>query len=229
MFNKANTKLITISFILLAFILLAVVSTTAQAAFHDSRVKKWAFFLAPQVINSKALQFEHGGEANISKRSSLAFGFGYNLNAHIELGGRFSSSSSSMSGTIIPEDDPSTPVQFTSNLYTSSINFDFTYNIFSGPFTPYISANLGYTYLDSGLPTGEIISGCGWYFGWYYCGPVAQTFTSNEFNYGAGLCLRYYFNRKLYIKGGVSKNYIDLNSTNTPDFTIYQFIIGFMF
>ena len=224
MFNKANTILIKLS-----LILLAVVSTNAQAAFQDSRVKKWEFFLAPQLINSKDLQFEHGGEANISKRSSLAFGFGYNLNSNIELGGRFSSSSSSMSGTIIQDDGENTAVPFTSNLYTSSINFDFTYNFLSGQFTPYITANLGYTYLDSGIPTGNIGTGCGWYFGWYYCGPVAQTFTSNEFNYGAGLGLRYDFNRKLYIKGGVSKNYIDLNSTNTPDFTIYQFIIGFMF
>ena len=224
MFNKANTTLITLS-----LILLSVVSTNAQAAFNDSRVKKWEFFLAPQVINSKALQFEHGGEANISKRSSLAFGFGYNLNSNIELGGRFSSSSSSMSGTIIKDDGEDTAVPFTSNLYTSSINFDFTYNILSGPFTPYVTANLGYTYLDSGIPTGNIGTGCGWYFGWYYCGPVAQTFTTSEFNYGAGLGLRYDFNRKLYIKGGVSKNIIDINSTNTPDFTIYQFIIGFMF
>ena len=224
MFNKANAKIITLS-----LIFLAIVSSTAEAAFHDSRVKKWEFFLAPQVINSKALQFEHGSEVNISKRSSLAFGFGYNLSSNIELGGRFSSSSSSMSGTIIQDDSENTAVPFTSNLYTSSINFDFTYNIFSGPFTPYITANLGYTYLDSGIPTGNIGTGCGWYFGWYYCGPVAQTFTSNEFNYGAGLGLRYDFNRKLYIKGGVSKNIIDINSTNTPDFTIYQFIIGFMF
>jgi hypothetical protein len=213
----------------LSFLLLAVISTSVQAAFYDSRVEKWEFFLAPQVINSKALQFDNGSEANISKRSSLAFGFGYNLNSHIELGGRFSSSSSSMSGTIIPDDGVNTPVPFTSNLYASSLNFDFTYNILSGPFTPYITANLGTTYLDSGIPTGNIGTGCGWYFGWYYCGPVAQTFTSTEFNYGAGVGLRYDFNRKLYIKGGVAKNYIDINSSNTPDFTTYQFIFGFMF
>ncbi len=222
--NKTSTKLIKLS-----LLLLVVICTNTKAALHDSRVKKWEFFLAPQAINSKNLQFEHGGETNISKRSSLAIGFGYNLNSNIELGGRFSSSSSSMSGTIVPDDGVETPVPFTSSLYTSSINFDFTYNFFSSPFTPYITANLGYTYLDSGIPTGNIGTGCGWYFGWYYCGPVAQTFTTSEFNYGAGLGLRYDFNRKLYMKGGVSKNILDINSTNTPDFTIYQFIIGFMF
>ncbi len=48
-------------------------------------------------------------------------------------------------------------------------------------------------------------------------------------NYGAGLGLRYDFNRKVYIKGGVSKNILDINSTNTPDFIMYQFIFGLMF
>ena len=59
--------------------------------------------------------------------------------------------------------------------------------------------------------------------------PQAQTYTSTEFNYGAGAGLRYDFNRKLYIKGGINLNVIDISSSNTADFTTYQFTFGFMF
>ena len=198
-------------------------------AFKDSRDGKWEFFLSPQFTNSKTLEFGNGSKAEINERSSIAFGFGYNINPYIELTTQFASSSSNYTGTRILEDNGKTE-KFTANLYTSSINFGFTYNLFSSPFTPYISANVGSTYIDSGIPTGDVGSVCWWDPWWgYICSPTALTYTSTEFNYGAGAGLRYDFNRKLYIKGGVNINAIDASSSNTADFTTYQLTFGFMF
>jgi len=214
----------------LSFIFLAMICTSSQAAFHDSRVEKWEFFLAPMVTNSKVLQFDNGAEADINKRSSLGFGFGYNLDSHMELSVLFAASNANYTGTRIADDGTNTPEKFTSNLYTSKLDFGFTYNLLSTAFTPYISANIGSTYVDSGIPTGNIGTVCWWDPWWgYVCSPTAQTYTSTELNYGAGLGLRYDFNRKLFIKGGVAKNYLDIYSSNTPDFTTYQFVFGFMF
>jgi len=230
MYIKTGSKLIKLS-----FILLAVISLNAQAAFIDSRAEKWEFFLAPQLTNSKNLEGADGTGAIINEASALGFGFGYNVNHHIELTMIFASSSSNYSRTIVVDNDPegiipNGPKTISSSIYTSSINLGFTWNLLSTPFTPYITANVGSTYVDSGVPTGEITTGC-WYDYWYgyVCYPYAQTYTSTEINYGAGVGLRYDFNRKLYMKGGVSQNYLDLNSTNTPVFTTYQFIFGFMF
>jgi hypothetical protein len=199
-------------------------------AFSDSRNEKWEFFLTPQFTNSKVLEFENGSNASINKRSSLGFGLGYNLNTHIEFSMIFATSNSNYTGTLIPEDDPGNPVKVSSNLYTSSINLGVTYNFMSTPFTPYVSANIGSTYIDSGVPTGDITTGCWWdpWYG-YICTPIAQTYTATKFNYGVGVGLRYDFNRKLYVKGGVAKNIIDIGSKNTADFTSYQLFFGFMF
>jgi len=211
-------------------LLLFLFSSANAHAFKDSRDDKWEFFLSPQFTNSKTLEFDNGAKADINERSSIAFGFGYNINPHIELTTQFASSSANYTGTIIKDGDPDTPEQFTANLYTSSINFGFTYNILSTPLTPYISANFGSTYIDSGVPTGRVESGYCWYpyYGYILCAS-AQTYTSTEFNYGAGAGLRYDFNRKLYMKGGININVIDTSSNNTADFTTYQFTFGFMF
>jgi hypothetical protein len=225
MHKKNNTKSMTL-FLLLS----SAFSMNAQAAFNDSRVEKWEFYLAPKLTNSKVLQFDNGAEADINKRSSLAFGFGYNINAHIELSMEFGSSSANYTSTVIPEDPAESPVKSTQSLYTSSLNLGFTYNVLSGPLTPFITATIGSTYIDSGIFTGNVGTGC-WYYPYYgyVCGPVAQTYTSTEINYGAALGLRYDFNRKLYMKGDVGKNYIDFGNSNTPDFTTYRFTFGFMF
>jgi len=199
-------------------------------AFKDSRDDKWEFFLSPQFTNSQTLSFENGARAELNERSGIAFGFGYNVNSHIELTTHFAASNSNYVGTRILEDGVDTPEKFTANLYTSSINFGFTYNLLSSPFTPYISANLGSTFIDSGIPTGNVGTVCWWDPWWgYICSPTAQTYTDTKLNYGAGIGLRYDFNRKFYIKGGVNKNIIDVSSNNTADFTTYQFTFGFMF
>ena len=223
MYGKTSTR-----FIKLSFILLATVGVNTQAAFYDSRVEKWEFYLAPQVTNSKVIEFDHGAQASINKHSSIGFGMGYNLNSHIELSLDFSSSNANYTSTSVPEDPGQSPVTGTHSLYTSAINFGFTFNFLSTPFTPYVTANLGSTYIDSGILTGNIGTGCWWYPYWgYVCGPVAQTFTSTEFNYGGALGLRYDFNRKLFIKGQAGKNYLDIG--NTPDFVTYRLIFGVMF
>ena len=127
--QQNSTKPITLILLLLSF-----TSMNAQAAFNDSRVEKWEFYLAPKLTNSKVLQFENGAEADINKRSSLAFGFGYNINAHIELSMEFGSSSANYTSTVIPEDPAESPQQSTQSLYTSSLNLGFTYNFLSRPF-----------------------------------------------------------------------------------------------
>lgn len=204
--------------------------STSALAFKDSRDEKWEFYLAPQFNNSKLLQFDNGAEADINEGSSLGFGLGYNLNLHLELTLQFASSSANYSGLRVLDDGSNTLQRFTANLYTSSINAGITYNLLKSPFTPYLSANLGSTYIDSGIPTGNISTGCWWDPWWgYICTPVAQTYTATKINYGVGAGLRYDFSRKLFIKGGVNLNRIDIDSSNTPDFTSYQFIFGFMF
>jgi len=207
--------------------LLFFISLTADAAFYDSRSEKWEFYLAPQFTNSKNLQFENGSEAFINERSSIGFGFGYNLNHHIELSGAFSSGNSNVTGTVILDDGSNTPQNFTSTFYTSSLNFGFTYNIFSTPFTPYVTANLGTTFIDSNIVVEGAPPYCWWGYWGYTCS--VQTHTTTELNYGAALGLRWDFNRKVYIKGEAGKNYLDLGSSNTPDFTTYRFIVGLMF
>lgn len=225
MHNKPGTKLLK-----LCLIWLAVISSNVQADFYDSRVKKWEFYLAPQITDSKDLQFENGATANLEQDSSLGFGVGYNLNSHIELALEFVSNDTNYTSTAIPEDPAESPVTSSGSIYTSTINFGFTFNFLTTPFTPYVTANLGSTYIDSGVYTGNVGSGCWWYpYYGYICGPVAQTYTSTELSYGAALGLRYDFNRKLYMKGEARKSFIDMGNSNTPDFDTARLIFGFMF
>ena len=194
------------------------------------RAGKWGVAIVPTLTNSKVLQFDNGAEADLNKRSGFGMYFGYNFNGHVELGGIFGASNSNYTGTRVIDDGNGTTEKFTANMYTSTLAIDLAYNFLKGPFTPYVNGFLGSTYIDSGIPTGDITTGCWWDPWWgYICAPVAQTYTSTRFNYGAGIGLRYDINRILFIKGGVTQNRLDISTANSSDFTTYQLYIGFKF
>lgn len=195
-----------------------------------SRKETFNVSLVPTVTNSKVLQFQNGSEADINKRSGFGVAFGYNFDGHLELGMLFASSNSNYTGTRVLDDGNGTVERFTANMYTSTLNLDLTYYFMKSAFTPFVNGFMGSTYIDSGIPTGDIATGCWWDPWWgYICTPVAQTYTSNVFNYGFGGGVRYDFNRHVFVKAGASINTLDINNSSDTDFTTYTMAIGFKF
>lgn len=209
----------------LVFVMTITITAQARSA---SRANSWEFFLTPQIITAKSIDFGNGATADLNDRSSLGIGFGYNLDDHIELTLLFDSSSSNYTGTRVADDAAKTSESFTSNLYTSTFDFGLTYNLLESPFTPYVSLDFGSTYMDSGIATGDSSVGCYWHpwYG-YICTPVDNTYTDFRFHYGASVGLRYDLRNKIYFKGNIGKKYVDVG--DDPGFTVYQLIFGAMF
>ena len=180
----------------------------------------------PLFIEGKNLDFQNDTAVNMDSRGGFGIGFGYNFDAHMELSCIFSATSSSYVAT--RKDSNGSTSRASSNLYTSTIATEATYNFLEDEFTPYVSLNLGFTYIDTGISVDERPGMCYWdpWFG-YVC--YDNTYTATKLNYGGTLGLRYDFANVLFIKGGVSLQYLDINSKTSPYFTTYVFSIGARF
>jgi hypothetical protein len=194
-----------------------------------NRTGQWQISLIPSYTDSNTVTFDGGATADISGHSGFAIAIGYNFSDYIELDFDIGSADGNYVGTRVFEDG-SDPEKYNGNLYTSHMNLGLTYNFLASRLTPFVKGNLGLSYVDSGIPTGNIGSVC-WYDPWwgYYCGPYAQTYTSSDLVYGADLGLRFDITRKVFVKGSAGKSYIDFDNSSTADFTIYKFIVGFSF
>ncbi|MEA3523626.1 MAG: outer membrane beta-barrel protein [Campylobacterota bacterium] len=205
---------------------IAILSLSAVSQAKEQRNQSWEFFLSPIFTQSKVLEFEKGAKADINSRGGLGFGFGYNVNPNIELTMLFSASSGNYNGTRVKEDG--SKESFTSNMYTNSINFGGTYHFLEGAFTPYASGTFGFTYIDSGIVVEGGSGYCYWDPWWgYVCD--STTYTDTVLNYGGSVGLRYDFGNGLFLKGGVGISYLDIDSTNSSDFIVYDFSIGSTF
>lgn len=209
-------------------LLYATLSLCASLLAADAdRAGTWELYLGPQYIDGQTVKFDHGSEADINDMASLMYGFGYNFDNHMSLGMLFNSSSSNYTGTAI--DSNGDPKTYSATMYSSSMNAAFTYNLLEGDFTPYVLGNIGLTYIDSGIPNG-LSTGCYWlpWYG-YVCGNYITSYTSTRFNYGAQLGVRYDMSEALFFRAGLGLNVIDLSGIPNPDFTIYNFAVGFKF
>ncbi len=210
------------------FKLLLILLSASILSADNSRSEKWEFFFTPMFIDSNEVSFDGGSKVDINSRSGFGIGFGYNFNEHLELSLLFASSNANYRGTIVNEDG--SQEDYSSNIYTSSFNIAGTYNFIDGPLTPYITGVIGSTYVDSGVYTGRVGSGCYWdpWYG-YICSPYAETYTSTKLNYGASVGVRYDFDNMLYLKAGAGKNWIDFSGSSSNDFTVYDITIGATF
>ena len=204
-------------------------SLTQSVASPGNRTGQWQISLIPSYTNSQTIQFDGGATADISSHSGFAIGIGYNFSDYLELDLDIGSADGNYLGTRIFEDGRE-PEKYNGNMYTSHMNLGLTYNFIANRLTPFVKGNLGLTYVDSGIPTGDYGTVCWWDPWWgYFCGPYSRTYSTSELSYGADLGLRFDITSKVFVKGSAGKSYIDFDNSSTADFTIYKFTVGFSF
>lgn len=204
---------------LLGLTLLVTVSASAK----DYRSEKTEVFFMPQFITGKKLEFKNDTAVDIKDRGGFAIGLGYNFDEHFEIAGLFSYTNSSYLATI--KKDDGTFADVSRDLYTSTVAVEGTYNFLKGEFTPYVSANIGFTYSDTGISTDGTPGYC-YYDPWWGYVCYDNTYTSTDLNYGASVGIRYDFQNSLYLKAGVGTQYVDYDSKTSPYFTAYSITIG---
>lgn len=214
-------------------VVLLLSSFTASAGGFDSlsdREKRWELSFQTRYINSINIDFKGDAEASLNDTLAWAIGLGYNFTENWAFNFDIGWSEAGYSGTRI--DDNGAPATVSGNLYSSTVNFSGIYNFTNKRFTPFAGASIGWTFIDTNVPSGEPPETVCWWDPWwgYVCSNYLPTKTTTEFNYGLVLGMRFDVNEKLFFRGSAGKQWIDFNNASgTPDLTVFRFDIGVMF
>ena len=138
-------------------------------------------------------QFEDSWEGGI--------GLGYHLNNYFALNAEFVMGSMGYQANFRESRLKGTMLQSTGK-------FNVDYNILAQPFTPFVSAGLGYHYQDTGVPSGPPDYYCWWDYFWggWVCTGYTPTHTDTYFTLNAQAGLRWDVNDFVFAKvwGGAS-------------------------
>lgn len=201
-----------------------VYSATSSAQLtqsSSSRTNKWEFMVEARYLEGRDIGFE-AGSVELDSEPAFGFGFGYNFNQHLALHMDFSWASIDYLAT------RASGGSYRGELDTTSTQFNLSYYLFSGPLTPFVAGGMGWTWVDTNIPSGPPGVACDpWY---YYCYSYQSTYSETEFSYNAALGLRWDVSRKVFLRASVGKLWIDFDrSSSAPSFTNGRFDLGFMF
>ncbi len=173
--------------------------------------------------------YENGSALEIDSTLGWGLSVGWNWTENWNLSYRLLSTSPDYTATIVPEDTSILPQTFEHSMSKRSHQFNVTYNFRSKAFTPFVAAGIGWTKLDSNIPTGPPLVSCWWDPWWgYICFDDWSTYTASKFTYNLGVGLRWDINNALFTKATFNREFISVdNGTLNFDTAIFEF--GLMF
>ena len=220
------------------FVLLVAFSSTVLAQYDNPRKKRSAAGSRDgRIETSVILAYQNGldetseGGSALDVDSTLGWGvnIGWNWTAKWNLAYRFVSTSPKYLATIVPEDPDVLPQTVEEKLSKISHQFNVTYNFREAALTPFVSAGIGWTKLDSNVRSGGVEGGCWWDPWWgYICFGEWKTYDTSEFTYNLGLGLRWDINNAIFTRAAYSREFLKVdNGTLNFDMAILE--VGLMF
>jgi opacity protein-like surface antigen len=209
--------------------LVSAITLSASSALAD-RSDSYEFTL--QVPYTYAETIESSGGAQIETEADAGFGFsvGYNYSNNFNLHGNFTWNSTSYSATsIIDTPSPTTEAYGgVMDAFTASLTGDYYFG--NGALQPFVSGSLGWSTINSNIAAGPVEGVCWWDPWWgYICDYYQPTYGTDSWTYGVGGGLRFDISDKLFLRGGYSERWIDLDNAGNTSIGTLTVEFGFMY
>ena len=201
------------------------------AVADGSRAGTWESRLGVAFTNSADWDFEGGTTADIKSDENLRLGLGYHLTDNIELGGVFNFGQTDYEADIANGLLAGQFFRVKGDLDFTTLMFDGTWNMLSGPFSPFIVGAIGWSWIDTNIATEPPQTGCWWDPWWgYVCSSWQNTRTIDGLTYQLGVGARYDFTDAFAVHASYRVTWIDFSQAKgTPDIDGFEISIGWKF
>jgi opacity protein-like surface antigen len=213
---------------------LLAVSTFAAAAdmtSYHSREGRYEITLQPRYLASKTVDFGGGTSIDIDSDLGFGMGFGYNITNKFAMHADWSWASSNYQAKIGTSTGGTLGTTSASGtLDSSTFALNLSYYFLDGPLTPFVLGGIGWTWVDSNIPSGPPQGTC-WYDPWYgyICNSYQNTYAKDYFSYSLGLGGRWDVSPGFFLRGSVVWQWMDVGTAGTTAFPGGRLDIGFIF
>jgi len=221
------------------FALLILISTSVLAQYDHPRKKqsksgsrdgRWegSVILAFQTGSDQS--YEGGSSLSVDSTMGWGFSAAWNWTDKWNLSYRYQSTSPKYEAVIVPEEDtPENPGVLQHKMSKRTHQFNVTYNFSKKSFTPFVVAGVGWTKLDSNVPSAPPGVSCWWDPWWgYICISDWKTYDTSQFTYNLGAGVRWDINNMLFTKASYVREFLSAeNGSINLDTAVIE--LGFMF
>jgi opacity protein-like surface antigen len=202
--------------LLRAFVGIAILIPSIGAAQSTERGPGWDYGLDVIYQFSHDVSFQGGSTLSLDDDLGLGLNFGYRLNPRFEVNFTLDWNSFDYRGTLQSADNPGLSADVSGDMEWFVPRVNGSFNFLKGPLTPYVSAGIGWAFIDTNIPTGQVSVGC-WWDPWYgqICTPYQPTLSTDELTYQAGAGLRWDAGENFSARLSYEKTWLDLSNTQS--------------
>ena len=210
----------------------ALLLATAATALAQTPRGRSEFYAGPVFTDGKSYSFEGGTGVRTDTGYGFALGFGHKFNPRLSGAIELEWGGSDYRATVQPgPGNPNTTATLNGSLDTWTVRFLGTYHFVEGPFTPFVTGGLGWSYIDTNIPSGLPENVC-WFYPWVgqVCTGVTPTHSTTKFSYNVGGGLRYDWGPNYFVRGLINVQWVDFGGQlGTNDWTQYRIDFGLRF
>jgi opacity protein-like surface antigen len=153
---------------------------------------------------------------------------GYRMNSRVEFQFGLDWSTIDYQATF-PGLAPGTMIELETELEAFTPFAKVNFNFIDGPLTPFVTAGVGWAFIDTNIPDAPPQTGCWWDPWWgYICDTFQSTRSTDAFTYDLGLGLRWDLSTGYSMRLAYEKHWYDGDS-DTVDFDRFKLGIVFVY
>ena len=143
------------------------------------------------------------------------FGIAYHFNDFISIHGDFMFGEANFSGDFPIEGAPGSTVFIKQDAFIQTGRFNVDYNIINRRLTPFVTAGIGYQYLETELHSLPPVSYCWWDPWWGYICDVSHPYASTtDFTWNAGAGVRWNITDNLVVKAMAGATWLEYSGAH---------------
>jgi len=216
-----------------ALLAVSISAVAADLASYRPRQGQYEFTLQPRYVASKDIDVGGGSTLELDQAFGFGLGIGYNFTNKLALALDWSWTSLDYQARIATTDSIGNTTGTTTasgTLDASTFALNLSYYFLEGPLTPFVTGGIGWTWVDTNIPSGLPQTGCWWdpWYG-YICTSYQETYADDYFSYSLGVGGRWDVTLGFFLRGSVVWQWMDIGKAGTTDFPIGRLDLGFMF
>lgn len=213
--------------------LILISSTTAYADTFNQpshRQGKWEFGLLINQLDSWEVAGRSGSGIDVDNDTGWGVTFGYHYNDNFSMSFDMTFNEQPYEAQIVPDEVNAEPITIDHKMTVNGFDFNFNYYFLDKTFTPFVTGNVGWTYLDSNISNSDVEAACWWDPWWgYVCAPYYSTYSDTSFTYGIGGGLRWEFGYNTALQAGIYQKWMDVDGVHdTPEVLVGKIGIVWM-
>ncbi len=199
-------------------------SAFSQSSTSSSQPRGWEASIGVLYRDEETIRFTGGSLLESDDDLGVVGAIGYRFSPKLDLIAGFESASIGYRLTRQSATTPGLTQQIVGDYETFTPFVKVNYNVLDRPLTPFVSAGVGWSFIDTNIPTGNVAVGCWWDPWWgYVCAGFDETRKTDAFTYQIGVGARWAFNDTYGLRFEYQKQWQNLpRASGTPSFDQLQ-------